>query len=134
MKKTKIPDIKIISGEFNNNIPEMPKDLSHEAKYWWKRLIKSIDSKVLMPCDDLALILLVDSLAAYHKTKMNIRKFGDSYETVDDEGHKKRYMRPEVEILSIFYRSVIFGLREFLISPYSREDFSDFIDDSTDNI
>jgi len=125
MKKSKKNDLKILEGDFKkdrpkNNIPRMPRNLSSDNKRWWKKIIKSIDSSILQPSDRIALMLLCQSLASYEKIKMQIEQEGETYQSMNEEGIVVTLMRPEVEILKIYSENVVFGLREFLLTPDSR--------------
>jgi len=138
MKKSRKNDLKILEGDFKKdrpkkNIPRMPRGLSPDNKSWWKKIIKSIDSSILLPSDRIALMLLCQSLASYEKIKVKIEQEGETYQSMNEEGIVVILMRPEVEILSLYYDNVMTGLREFLCIPCSRRELGDKLSDITDN-
>jgi len=125
MKKTKKNDLKILEGDFKKdrvkkNIPRMPRGLSPDSKRWWKKMVRTLDSSILLPGDRIALMLLCDALAIYERVKKRIEEVGQTYQTIDEDGNKITLMRPEVEIENMYFKEIFSLLKEFQLTPNSR--------------
>jgi len=57
-----------------SNLPNMPKDMSSQCKRWWRRILKVIDTSVLLPCDVFCLEMACMNLAVYEKMSKDIKK------------------------------------------------------------
>jgi len=55
------------------NIPRMPRDMAPNCKKWWRRILKAMDTSLLMPCDVFCLEMCCMSLAVYERMKKDMR-------------------------------------------------------------
>ena len=110
MTKDKDNELNVVKGEFKEprwaNIPKMPRWLSPELKAEWRFIMKMLDKTALHPGDAIALSLLCGVMADHSRIKAEIKERGEVLE--------------RVQILSEYNELVMVWLREFLLTPASR--------------
>ncbi|MDA2921084.1 P27 family phage terminase small subunit [Desulfobacterota bacterium AH_259_B03_O07] len=69
-------------------------------------------------------MLLCDALSGYDETKKTLTEKAKFSEIRNPKGRVKRLVRPEVEILSMYSKLVLSGLKQFFLTPGSRSDLN----------
>jgi len=68
-----------------SNIPVMPKDMHPRCKKWWRRILKAMDTSVLLPCDVFCLEMACMNLAIRERMAKDIKRRGTKVIYLDDK-------------------------------------------------
>lgn len=111
-------------------VNEIPKHLSKEARGYWDRLYRAVDSVYeIGPGDILALASLGDAYAEYWEARQYLAEHGNTYDT--DEGPE---VRQEHGVMTNAWWRAFEGMNHFGMNPMARagipeEDDDDYYDD-----
>lgn len=101
--------------------PAMPKGLDARGRKAWEEMAQLLDDMgVLTVADGMALETLVDAYSEWKKARAVVKKEGQSYKSVGENGGFMLRARPEVAIASDAWRRIKSLLGEFGLTPSSR--------------
>jgi len=101
----------IYGGVMKSNLPQMPKNMPLQCKRWWHRVMKVIDTSVLLPSDAICLEMTCRSLAVYERMAKDIKRRGTKVIYLDDK-----------KMLSDWEKILTMSFDQLLLSQEARND------------